>query len=157
MLHRRNDCCSYWYTWYDGTPNGQADKLDSPPLHPSVWKLWKHHVIQNLHNNGITMIPPTIIPFADFGPILEILWYGTFPPNVNYGTIVQTPNGSFKHTKEICLTAHSQALIKAILLLADQSWYATYQDMSPLPLVRKNIGLMIYHQLAYQTMSFGAT
>jgi hypothetical protein len=132
------------------------------PLDPSVRK---HHVIQNLLNNGISMIPATVGGLGDFGPMLEMFLYGTFPPDVNYMTQLSTHRTGVKHTKEACLTARSRAPIKALLPSADQNWRknfgrrwfgSTYQDMSPLPSSRKNIGIMISRELAYQ-ISFGAT
>jgi len=134
---------------------------DPPPLPPGILR---HHVIQNLHNNGISMIPATVGPFGDFGPMLEFLLYGTFPSDVNYMTLLATHRTGVEHTKEICLTARSRAPVKALLPSADKAWRqhfgrrwfgATYQDMSPLPSARKNIGLMITRQMAYH-LSIGA-
>jgi hypothetical protein len=134
---------------------------DEPELDPAILK---HHVIQNLHDNGISMVPATVGPFGDFGPMLNFLLYGTFPTDVNYTTLLSSHRVGVAHTKEMCLTARIREPVKALLPSADMSWRQhfgrrwfgpTYQDMSPLPSARKNIGIMIARQMA-QHLSIGA-
>jgi hypothetical protein len=145
--------------------NPNTPVIAEPPPVPLDPSIRKHHVIQNLHKNGISLVPATVGAFGDFGPMLEMLLYGTFPPDVNYMAQLSTHRTGIAHTKEMCLTARSRAPIKALLPSADNSWRknlgrrwfgSTYQDMSPLPSSRKNIGIMISRELAYQ-ISYGAT
>eukprot|EP00978_Attheya_sp_CCMP212_P008002 scaffold18647_cov26-Attheya_sp.AAC.1 len=146
----------------DTDPENDEDAEPAPELDPAVRK---YHVIRDLHNNGISMIPATVGPFGDFGPMLEMLIYGTFPADVNYMAQLAKHRKGKQHTREICLQARSRAKVKALLPTADAGWRhhfgrrwfgPTYQDMSPLPSARKNIGLMITRQLAQQ-ISIGAT
>jgi hypothetical protein len=143
-------------------PTSTTDDPDENDLDPG---LRRHHVIQNLHNNGISMVPATIGSFGDFGPMLEMLLYGTFPSDVNYMTQLAKHRVGVAHTKQVCLHARSRAKVKSLLPSADQGWRqhfgrrwfgSTYQDMSPQPSARKNIGLMIARQMA-QHISIGAT
>ena len=69
----------------NNTPDVPEPK--TTPLHPNVCK---HYVIQNLLNNGISMILATVSAFGNFGPMLDMLLYGTFPPDVNYMTQLST-------------------------------------------------------------------
>jgi hypothetical protein len=68
-------------------------------------------------------------------------------------------------TTEAIMTARSRAPVKALLSSAEDGWRRqfgrrwfgpTYQDMSPLPSTRKNIGLLLTRELAYQ-IATGAT
>jgi hypothetical protein len=111
------------------------------------------------------MIPATVGPFGDLGPMFEFLLHGTFPTDVNYTTLLTNHRVGVAHTKEMCLTARIREPVKALLPSADMSWRQhfgrrwfgpTYQDMSPLPSARKNIGIMIARQMA-QHLSIGAT
>jgi hypothetical protein len=77
-------------------------KPDKPELDAAILK---HHVIQNLHDNGISMIPATVGTFGDLGPMLEFLLYGTFPTDVNYTSLLSKHQVGVEHTKEMCLTA----------------------------------------------------
>jgi hypothetical protein len=87
------------------------------------------------------------------------------PSDVNYMQLLAKHRKGKQHTKEICLQARSRAKVQALLPSADDGWRKhfgrrwfgpTYQDMSPLPSARKDIGLMITRQLALQ-ISIGAT
>jgi hypothetical protein len=111
------------------------------------------------------MIPATVEPFGDLGPMLEFLLYGTFPSDVNYMTLLTKHRVGVAHTKEMCMIARSRAPFKALLPSAYKAWRQqygrrwfrpTYQDMSPLPSARKNIGIMIARQMAHH-LSIGAT
>jgi hypothetical protein len=84
------------------TPRQPHTKPDKPELDAAILK---HHVIQNLHDNGISMIPATVGTFGDLGPMLEFLLYGTFPTDVNYTSLLSKHQVGVEHTKEMCLTA----------------------------------------------------
>eukprot|EP00978_Attheya_sp_CCMP212_P025972 scaffold84621_cov63-Attheya_sp.AAC.4 len=84
----------------ENDPENDEEAEPEPELDPAVRK---YHVIQDLHNNGICMIPATVGPFGDFGPMLEMLLHGTFPADVNYMAQLVKHRKGKQHTREICL------------------------------------------------------
>jgi hypothetical protein len=135
--------------------------VDAPELDPTILR---HHIIQNLHNNGISIIPVTVGSFGDLGPMLELTLYGSFPSDVNYMKLLKKTSSWHRSHQGICLTARARAPVKALLPAADRSWRkhfgprwlgSTYQYMSPLPSARKNIGIMVARQMAPH-LSIGA-
>eukprot|EP00978_Attheya_sp_CCMP212_P041981 scaffold248417_cov67-Attheya_sp.AAC.8 len=140
-------------------PRPRKGVVTDPTLH-------KHHVMADLRKHNISMIPATIGPWGDMGPMLELTLYGTFPSDVNYMSILAGHRTLVPETTEAIMTARSRAKVQALLPSAEASWRLnhgrrwfgpTYQDtMSPLPSTRKNIGLMLTRELANQ-VAVGAT
>jgi hypothetical protein len=127
--------------------------------------LKKHQVISDLLLHGISMIPATVGPLGDLGPMLEMLLYGSFPSQVNYMRLIAKQRKRIATTKEAIMTARSTSKVQALLPAAEHGWRQqygrrwfgpTYQDMSPLPSARKNIGLFLTRELALQ-IAIGAT
>jgi hypothetical protein len=95
----------------DTDPKNDEDAEPEPELDLVVRK---HHVIQYLHNDGISMIPATIGPFRDFGPMLEmLLLYGTFPSDVNYMAQLAKHQKGKQHTRDIHIMCASSITSKS--------------------------------------------
>ena len=68
--------------------------------------LKKHQVISDLLLHGIsTMIPTTVGPWGDLGPMLKMLLYGSFPSQVNYMRRIARQRKCIASTKEAIMTA----------------------------------------------------
>eukprot|EP00978_Attheya_sp_CCMP212_P010180 scaffold24456_cov51-Attheya_sp.AAC.3 len=104
--------------------------------------LKKHQVISDLLLHGISMIPATVGPCGDLGPMLEMPLYGSFPSQVKYMRLIARHQTHIESTKEAIMTARSTSKVQALLPAAEHGWRRqygqcwfgpTHQDMSPLP------------------------
>eukprot|EP00978_Attheya_sp_CCMP212_P024388 scaffold76486_cov33-Attheya_sp.AAC.8 len=100
--------------------------------------LQKHQVFSDLLLHGISMIPATVGPWGDLGPMLEMLIYGSFPSQVNYMRLIAKHRTRIASTKEAIMTARSTSKVQALLPAAEHGWRhqhgrrwfgPTYQDM----------------------------
>eukprot|EP00978_Attheya_sp_CCMP212_P042953 scaffold271652_cov67-Attheya_sp.AAC.2 len=129
--------------------------------------LHKHHVMADLRQHGIIMIPVTISPWGDMGPMFKLTLYGTFPSDINYMSILFGHRALMpEETTEAIMIARSGAKVQVLLPSTEAGWHQqygrhwfgpTYQDiMPPLPSTQKNIGIMFTSELTNQ-IAIGVT